>query len=534
MGELHARRCLWEPRWQDIRDYVRPNTHDFTRFTQPGLIRTEKIYDGTAMQACSGLAAGIHSFVMNPSELWFTLEIEHMKEIENDPISKMWLEQVANIIYQQYADTRSQFTASIEETLQDLCAFGTNVLYQDWSTEHQHLTFQSFPLADCFISENSKGHVDTCYRQTKWLTRQVMQHFPEEAWPQKLRDEKNPDREWTIIHAVYPRTDRNPFKVDNKNMKFASVWCIKELLEVIGEGGYNSFPYHCCRWEKLAKEEYGRSPAHACLPDIKMLNMMERTLIKVAEKIADPPIQVPNDGFILPIRTTPGALMFREPGTEKAEPLVIGANLPLSEQKAEQKRQQIRKAYHADWLEMDKKNVEMTAFEVQDARDEKLRQSAPKLGRVQHELCEKIIVRSYELLHSWNRIPPAPQGLQRKPLRVVYISPAAKAQSGARAMLNARFIQDLAPAAQIDPSVMDCIDWDEFASEIADARGVSRKILRTPEAMAKMRKEKQDAQQAQQLAQTAEPVSKSIKNIADASKSSPGMTQQLAGALQNQ
>lgn len=530
MGEMRSNRSLWEPRWQDIRDLVRPNTHDFTRMTQSGLIRTEKIYDGTAMQACEELAAGLHSFVTNPSEMWFSLLIENMRDIENDPTSKLWLERVADIMFQQYSDTRSNFTPSMEETYQDLCAFGTNILYQDWDIQERHLTFQSFPLADCYIAENSKGRVDTCYRQTMWDTRKVQQHFPEESWPKEIIECKNPDKEWTVIHAVHPRTDRVAHKIDSKNMPFASLWVIKECLATVGEGGFRSFPYHVARWSKLAKEQYGRSPAHICLPDIKMLNAMERTLIKVAEKIADPPIQVPNDGFILPIRTSPGALMFREPGTEKAEPLVIGANLPLSEQKAEQKRNQIMKAFHADWLKLEKENVEMTAYEVQDRRDEKLRQFAPKLGRVQAELLEPIIVRSYELLQQWGRIPSAPMGLQRRALKVGYVSPAAKAQSGSRAVAVNRFIQDLAPAAQIDPQVYDCVDFDKVAEELADARGVSQKVLRSPEAMVALRKQKADQQQMQQMSQVAEPVSKSIKNLADASKSNPGISAALQGA----
>ena len=53
------------------------------------------------------------------------------------------------------------------------------------------------------------------------------------------------------------------------------------------------------------------------LPDVKMLNEMSKTTIKAAQKQVDPPLLVPDDGFILPVRTVPGGLNFYRAGTER-------------------------------------------------------------------------------------------------------------------------------------------------------------------------------------------------------------------------
>jgi hypothetical protein len=107
-------------------------------------------------------------------------------------------------------------------------------------------------------------------------------------------------------------------------------------------------------------------------------------------------------------------------------------------------------------------------------------------------------------------------------LKVGYLSPAAMAQSGAKAVVISRFINDLAPMAQINPDVMDAIDLDKTTQVLAIARGVPRMCLRSPKDLQAIRQQKQQAQQAAQAAQTAEPISKSVKNLADASAKSPG------------
>ena len=89
------------------------------------------------------------------------------------------------------------------------------------------------------------------------------------------------------------------------------------------------------------------------LPDVKMLNEMSKTTIKSAQKQVDPPLLVPDDGFILPVRTVPGGLNFYRSGTrDRIEPLNIGANTPLGLNMEEQRRNSIRNAFYVNQLMM--------------------------------------------------------------------------------------------------------------------------------------------------------------------------------------
>jgi hypothetical protein len=258
------------------------------------------------------------------------------------------------------------------------------------------------------------------------------------------------------------------------------------------------------------------------LPDIKMINSMERTLLKAGQKVVDPPLQATDEGFLLPIRTEPGAIIFREAGTEPIEPLLTQANLPWGLEQANQKREFIEKCFYSEWIKMRKENVEMTAYEVADRREEKLRLMAPMLGRLVSELHGPMIQRSYMLLNQHRRIPPAPASLSGKFMKVEYMSAASRAQTGVKAVSMGRYIQELLPAAQVNPEVMDVVNWDKYARELAKARGTPVIILRSDQEIQDLRQARGQQQAAQQIAQVAEPASKAVKNLADAQSKGGG------------
>lgn len=58
---------------------------------------------------------------------------------------------------------------------------------------------------------------------------------------------------------------------------------------MISESGFQEFPYIVPRFLKATGETMGRSPAMTALPDVKMLNLMSKTIIQAAQKQIDPP-----------------------------------------------------------------------------------------------------------------------------------------------------------------------------------------------------------------------------------------------------
>lgn len=502
---LKTDRGPWENHWQELKELVRPNTSNFTGASSQGDHRTLRIYDGTALWALEQFAAGLNSFLTNPSSRWFNLSVMD-EELVRIPEVLYWLEIVSDVIFRTYSSPTSSFNPAIHECYLDIGAFGTTVLYQDYDRQTGDIYFKTFPLADCVIAENHQGIVDTLFRSVTMTERQVIQEFVDlpPKMAEKSRTKPDLDREWTIIHAVFPRKDRDTEKLVSTHMRYASLWICEETQELIKESGFQDFPYHAPRWTKLAGEMYGRSPAMTCLPDIKMVNQMSFTVIKAAQKVVDPPLMAPDDGFMLPIRTSPGALIFYEAGLNEKDrlvPLETKGNIQIGLEMMNQRRDHILKSFFVDWLIREKKRERQTTTEIQDDREEMLRQMAPMLGRLQSEMHGPMISRTYGLLVRTKRVPPPPTVLAGRELKLEYVSAASRAQFSTKAMSIQRFIQDIAPMASIQPDIMDNIDSDQFASEMASLRDVSRKIIRPMKDVAQLRQERNKKQaQAEQAA----------------------------------
>lgn len=513
--DAKAKRSAFDGDWNSIRDFVRPISVAFNQTTgQFVSVRPETMFDGTAADSLESLASALHSNLTNPAERWFELQVEgkHRTALEFDELA--WLEEATNVIYAHYMREGCNFTGSMPEIYMDLGSFGSACLSQEWDPEASGLLFQAKPLAHSYVLENSKGQVDTIFFQHTWSLRQVKQEFGR-VLPPKLMQINGEDKPIDMLHCVYPRTDKVPGMSPSRK-KFASLWISLTTKEIVSESGYDTFPYSFPRWTKLAGEFYGRSPARKCLPDIKMLNKMEQTVLKAGQKQVDPPLVLANEGFMLPIRTAPGSLIFKEDEERQITPLEFRGNLPWAEEKAEQKREFIRRCFYNNLIERFKKNREQSAREVVDDRDEMLRQFAPILGRLAMELLGPTITRSYYLLNQHGKIPQAPESLSGARLSIGYTSPASRALLGASAMQIAAYLQDLIPLAQVDPSIMDAVDLDKVAEQLAIARGTPRTILRSPEERAKIREAKQQMQVATQAAQIAEPAAKAIKDISQA------------------
>ena len=90
-GELKADRANWESHWQDIAEFVLPNT-DFTTAKEPGAERRQRIFNNTPGEALERLVGGMGSLLTNQSLKWFDLSIRNL--VSSDEGAR-WLSQGA-------------------------------------------------------------------------------------------------------------------------------------------------------------------------------------------------------------------------------------------------------------------------------------------------------------------------------------------------------------------------------------------------------------------------------------------------------
>lgn len=72
------------------------------------------------------------------------------------------------------------------------------------------------------------------------------------------------------------------------------------------------------------------------------------------------------------------------------------------------------------------------------------------------------------------------------------------------------------PLSQANPEILDAINWDAYAQELAYKQRVSRRILRSPEDIEAIRGQRKQEEQQLQMAGAAEPLSKAALNFAQA------------------
>ena len=367
---LSGRRQNWEIHWQEVADYMLPRKSDITKRRSRGDKRMEKIFDSSPLQALELLASSLHGMLTNPSTAWFTLRYKKMEDM-NDDEAKLWLEEATEVMYKAF--NRSNFQQEIFELYHDLITFGTAAMFIEEDNDDL-LKFSTRHIDEVYIAENDKGKIDTIFRRFHMTARALVQKFGDNVSQDvKLMATKNPYEEIDIIHAVYPRNDFNPKKQDKKNMPFESIYFEYKGGNELSVSGFKEFPFVVPRYLKASNEIYGRSPAMTALPDVKMLNEMSKTTIKAAQKQVDPPLLVPDDGFLLPVRTVPGGLNFYRSGTrDRIEPLNIGANNPLGLNMEQQRRDSIRAVFYVNQLMM-QQGPQMTATEVIQRNEEKMR-----------------------------------------------------------------------------------------------------------------------------------------------------------------
>ena len=513
---LQSQRSNWEKHWQELADYMLPRKADITKKRTQGDKRTELIYDGTAVHAVELLSSSLHGMLTSPSTPWFSMRYRD-PSLQNDDMANEWLELCMDQMYQAF--NRSNFQQEIHELYYDLVVFGTAAFYVEGDREG--LRFSTRHIAEVTVAEDANGKVDTVYRKFKITARAAAQRFGEENLPtQMVKDLKNdPHKEHDLIHVVFPRGETKGKVAKNKPV--ASVYYHLDSRSLISEGGFDDFPFMVPRFVKDSVSTYGRSPAMNALPDVKMVNKMSETTIRAAQKQIDPPLMVPDDGFVLPVRTTPGALNFYRTGTrDRLEPLQIGANNPLGLNMEEQRRNAIRQAFYVDQLLMSQ-GPAMTATEVLQRNEEKMRLLGPVLGRLQSELLQPLISRSFALLLRNGLLPAAPEQLQGQDIDIEYVSPLAKAQRLTDLQSMLRGFEVMMQVAEIAP-VMDYLDSDKLVQYLVEVTGIPARVIRSDEEVARMRRQQQQeaqkqAEMEQQMmqAQQAQQVAPMIKAVGD-------------------
>jgi len=387
--------------------------------------------------------------------------------------------------------------------------------------------FKSYFLGHTYIAENKTGMVDSVYRRFDDTARSLYRQFGN-----KLPDEiikaadKEPFQRFELLHVVRPRVNA-PGKT-SKQKPFLSIYIHPESRKVVQEGGFEEMPYIVSRWQKNSMEVYGRGPGVEALPDVRMINEMERVGLIALQKVVDPPLLVPDDGFLSPIRTTPGGLNYYRAGLgpqDRIAPLQTGGRVDLNEAKIGQVRAAIDRTFFLDLLELpgptaaDGDVLRFSATEIAARQRDRLSILGPIVARQEAEMLGPLVIRTLSVMLRSGMLPPPPQVLLDADFKVAYSNPVAIAMRSGELASISQLIQFLVPFAQLDPTVIQRFQTGRVAELAAEILKVSPSVFKSGEeleaeqrAAAEQQAQQQELVQANAIAEQQNLISQSRRN----------------------
>jgi len=534
---LEETRQPWIGSWQELTDYMLPRKNSFTTSGTATMVRgqtgDERIFDSTPMHSLELLASALGGLLTNPAMPWFDIKTRDPKAGDDKEV-RTFLQQARERIIGLFNAEDTGFQTNVHELYLDVALLGTAVMYVEADPQTM-ARFSTRPLGEVYVAESARGMVDTVYRRYEITARQAAQEWGASLSDEvKKKAEDKPDEKVEILHAVFPRTDRDPFGFGAMNFPFGSIYMEIANENILEESGYLEMPYLVPRWAKAAGETYGRGPGQTALSDTRVLNAMARTALMAAEKMSDPPLMVPDDGFLGPVRSGPGGLSYYRAGsTDRIEPLPVRVDLAATENMMQQRRESVRRIFMGDQLAPEGPAV--TATEAVIRQGEKMRILGPVLGRLQTEFLSPLIKRVFNIMLRAGALPPFPHGLTSDDIEVRYTSPLTRAQKQYEAQGLSQTMEYLAPIVGTgDPfGIMDNFETDRVARHVADLFGTPSDYMKSENDVMASREQKSKAMNGAQTSTMVADVAAIAKTLSEAYTDRPNVLTELWGMLTN-
>lgn len=513
-ARISGDRGNWEGHWQEIAERVLPAHsplfRDLGKNSTRGDKRMEHVFDSTASIALKRFGSILDSLLTPRNQTWHRL-MPSDPYLARDRQVTLWFEEVNRLLFKYRYAAIANFASQNQQNYLSLGAYGTGCMFIDeLRTGSPGIRYRNVHLGEVFFSENHQGIVDKAYRRFNMTARQLVQR-----WGDKVSDavkksiEKQPEREFEVIHAVAPREDLDPTRKDFRGMPIASLYVLKDGCTLLEESGYTSFPYAISRYEQAPGEIYGRSPAMDVLPAIKTLNEEKKTILKQGHRAVDPVLLAHDDGVVDSFSLRPGAINaggVNADGRALVQALPVG-NIHIGKELMDDERAIINDAFLVTIFQILVDTPQMTATEVLERTREKGILLAPTIGRQQTEYLGPMIERETDILSRLGVLPPMPELLREAAgdYRIEYDSPISRSQRAEEASGIMRTIETALQVVNVtqNSEPLDHFNWDTIIPEMSEIQGVPARWMRSAEDIAQIRQGRAQQQEAQQMIQAA-------------------------------
>ena len=481
--ELKNEQSSWLPVWKELSAYLAP-TRGFFDGQQPNngrRIDHKTLLDSNPCLAVEVLAAGMMSGLTSPARSWFNLSL-NPTELAEQPGVREWIFDVKKCLEDVFS--KSNVYGVLHGFYQEIAVFGTAAFLVEADRE-KGIFCRPFTVGEYCLGTNATGRINRFGRAFFMTGAQLKETFGLEALPVAVRQEIERGMTghfYRVYHLIVPNESYDPTKKDHLHLPYLSVYFM-EKNHVLRKSGYRSFPVIAARWEvKNASDVYGKGPGWKCLGDVKMLQKMQKTKLVALDKSTNPPVMV-SSNVQGEVNLLPGGITRYNGSTDAAvKPAYqVQPDLTSLEQAISSVRNTIRSQFFADiFLALSSQDFSnKTAAEVAELHQEKMLVLGPVLERLKNELLDPLIDRTFELVAAQGLLPPAPAGIQGKPLQVDYISMIAQAQKASGVLALLQGVQYATVLAQNKPEILNRVDYDCALEEGLNALGVAPVLLKT-------------------------------------------------------
>lgn len=520
---LKNERQSWMPHWREISEVLTPRSGRFLATdNNRGDKRHKDIIDNSGTRALRTLSGGMMAGLTSPARPWFRLTTMD-PELDESYDVKVWMSHVTSLM--QMIFNRSNIYRALHTSYEELGAFGTSaiVLLDDFD-----LVIHGMPLTigEYAIATDARGRVDTLYREFRLTVAAMVREFGYancSGRVQSLYDQHQWDAWITVVNAIEPREERDPRKLDNKNMPYRSVYFEEgaEQGKLLRESGFRNFPGLVGRWAVSGGDIYGTSPGMEALGDLRQLQQEQLRKSQAIDYQSNPPILLPADMKDDASAIVPGGTIFVDSTAQSQivrSAYDVNLNLQYLLPDIQDIRQRIDEAFYKDiFLMLTEQRIDrMTATEVAERHEEKMLMLGPVLDRLNSELLDPLISLVFDRMVQADLVPPVPDEMNGKELNVDFISILAQSQKAITTNGVDRFISNLGVVAQMKPEALDKFDADYWVDAYADSLGIDPRYVVSGKQVAVIREQRAEQQQAQQQLAAAQQLASTAKDLGSA------------------
>lgn len=514
---LKKERDDYDPDYRELSQYFAPHLYRDDNKQKTRKSNWNKIINNTCRRAVRTMASGMQSGLTSPGRPWLKIGIEDHDLAEYSTVRE-WLQVSTSRMLTVFRRTQMYNTAHMVYTNMGIYGTGAQISWQDFE---ELILFKAMMMGRYWIGVNAKGKVDQCIIMRNMKVHQMADEYGIDALDPTTRnyyDRGDYYVELTVWVAIFPNpyaaSTRSNLIIPGNQKPFVSCHWVTDQKTPLKTSGFDKFPVQAPRWETTDDEAWGFGPGHDAIGDTKAVQLKEREKAKGIQKMNNPPVSAPAEmrQGQFPISGLPGGVTYRPPNSQPdSVRAMYEVNLPLQYlmQDIQIDEQRINQAFYADLFLMlaNSDRRQMTATEVAERHEEKLLALGPVVERLAYEFLDPMVERTFEVMMNHGLLPPPPDEIQGKQLKVEYVSLLAQAQQQVGIGAIEKFLSFTGFAAQFFPEAVDKVDYDQAIDEVGGMLGVPERVIVSDDKVAEKRQSRAEKQaQAEQVALGAQAV----------------------------